>query len=301
MAIIGVGPSIGMSLARRFGREGYRIGLVSRSQANLDAYVKELADLSIESVGFSADVYDRPGLVSAIEKIVSHFGPIDVLEYSPLMSMDSLVNVLSLDVEHAQSQLDMQVLGAITCVRAVLDGMLQKGDGALLFTLGASAYSSAPSHSNGALGVVAMKQYALMLNTALEPKGIYAGCLAIGQPPHPDEIADIYWEKVQKRQPCETLYGDPRVHAAYEVLLAQGVGRVYPPGLIGKLPTPRNDRERNIYLIGLYHMAECAQILGEGQEKVDEVAEIAESIGGNRSAPLFGANIDLAFPPVTTV
>ncbi|KAF2802487.1 uncharacterized protein BDZ99DRAFT_468935 [Mytilinidion resinicola] len=289
-----------MSLARRFGREGYQIGLISRSQKKLDAYVKELSGLKIKSVGVPADVLDRDGLKAAIASVVTQLGPIDVLEYSPLLDMGSLVDVLFMDVEQAQPQLDMQILGAVTSVRAVLDGMIKKGDGALLFTLGASAYSSCPSHSNGSLGVVAMKQYALMLNTALKPKGVYAGCLAIGQPHDSDEIADIYWDKVQKKGPCETLYGDPRVQACYEILLAQGVGRVFPPGLVGKLPVPRDENEKNIFLIALQHIAKCAVILGEGQAKVDEMAELAESIGGDRNAPHFGGVVDKAFPQIST-
>jgi NAD(P)-dependent dehydrogenase (short-subunit alcohol dehydrogenase family) len=288
-----------MSLARRFGREGYQIGLISRSQEKLDGYVHELTGLKIKSLGATADVFDRAALKSAIAKIAAELGPIDVLEYSPLMDFGTLVDVLSMEVEHAQAQLDMQILGAVTSVRAVLDGMIKKGDGALLFTLGASAYSSCPSHSNGSLGVVAMKQYALLLNTALKPKGVYAGCLAIGQPPDSDEIADIYWKKVQNKGPCETLYGDPRIQACFEVLLAQGVGRVYPPGLVGKLPTPRDENEKNIFLIALKHIANCAVILNEGQAKVDEMAELAESIGGNKDAPHFGADVDKAMPKIT--
>jgi len=301
MLIVGVGPGIGMSLARRFGREGYQIGLISRSQKKLDGYVRELTGLKIKSLSATADVFDRTALKSAIAKITAELGPIDVLEYSPLMDFGTLVDVLSMEVEHAQAQLDMQILGAVTSVQAVLDGMIKKGDGALLFTLGASAYSSCPSHSNGSLGVVATKQYALMLNTALKPKGVYAGCLAIGQPHDSDEIADIYWKKVQNKGPCETLYGDPRIQACYEILLAQGVGRVYPPGLVGKLPTPRDENEKNIFLIALKHIANCAVILDEGQAKVDEMAELAESIGGNKDAPHFGADVDKAMPGITVL
>jgi len=300
LLVVGAGPGIGMSLAQRFGREGYQVGLISRSQKKLDGYVSELSALGIKSFATTADVFDREGLKSAIAKIVDHLGPIDVLEYSPLMDFSTLVDVISMDVEHAQPQLDIQVLGAITSVKAVLPDMIKKGDGALLFTLGASAYASCPSHANGSLGVVAMKQYAVLLNTALKPKGVFAGCLAIGRPHDSDEIADIYWNKVQNKGPCETLYGDPRIQGCYEVLQAQGVGRVHPPGLIGKLPTPRDDNEKNIFLISLKHIAKCAVILNEGQAKVDEMAELAESIGGDKNAPYFGGDLDKAFPKIST-
>jgi len=172
--------------------------------------VSELASLNIESIAFAADVHDLPAMLAAIEKIRALFCSIDILEYSPLIEMATLVSVLKRDAELVKKELEFSILGAIAAVNAVVNDMIKSGDGALLFTLGATAYMPGPSHASGALGVVAIKQYALNLHIALEPKGIYVGTLAIGQLFTPDEIAEIYWKKVQKRTSCETLYGDPR-------------------------------------------------------------------------------------------
>ena len=40
IVIIGAGPNLGMAVARRFGREGLAVGLVSRTQAKLDAVTR---------------------------------------------------------------------------------------------------------------------------------------------------------------------------------------------------------------------------------------------------------------------
>ncbi|OCK72806.1 NAD(P)-binding protein [Lepidopterella palustris CBS 459.81] len=301
MAIIGMGPRIGVSLAHKFGREGYRIGLVSRNQKSLDKYVKELANLGIESVGFAADVHDRPGLQSAIEKIVEHFGPIDVLEYSPMLDDYSLVDVMRLDVENAQYQLDMQLHGAITAVRTVVNDMIKKGDGALLFTLGVTANLPGPSHSNGAIGVAALRHYAIMLNMTLKFKGIYVGTISIGKDHIGDEIADIYWEKMHKRESCETIYGDPRIHGAYEVLTAMGIGQIFPPRLTGVLPKPQNEKERHTFLVALNHAADCARLLGaEGPAEIRRLEELAKAIGGDINAEFWGGDLDQCFPPMVT-
>src|SRR5271168_142276 len=42
LAIVGMGPQLGMAVARRFGREGYRLGLVARNQERLGVYVATL-------------------------------------------------------------------------------------------------------------------------------------------------------------------------------------------------------------------------------------------------------------------
>lgn len=300
IAIVGVGPSIGMSLARKFGREGYNVGLISRSKDKLAGYVDQLTKLGINAVAFPADVKDRAMLRGAIVNIEKHFGAIDVLEFSPLLDMYALVDVLVLDEEQAQEQIDFQLMAAITSVRAVLPQMIGRGAGALLFTLGASAYMPAPSHANGSLGVTALKQYALMLHMALKPKGIYVGSLAIGYIPDPDKIADIYWQKVQERKNCETLWGDPRFMTIYEELVMRGYGQVYPPQLLQELPEPKNEAERNLFLIALYHIR--GFILGmESNERHDELPHLtamAQRFGGDENAEYFGGNVDKVYPPI---
>jgi len=149
-------------------------------------------------------------MLAAIEKIRGRFGPIDSLESSPLINMAILISALKLDVEQIQKELQLSILGGVMAVNAVVDDMIKKGDGDLLFTLGATAYMPGLSHVSGALGVVAIKQYTLNLSMALGPSGIYVGTLAVGQPFQPDQIAEIYWEKLQKRTSYETLWGDPR-------------------------------------------------------------------------------------------
>ncbi|MGO4427734.1 SDR family NAD(P)-dependent oxidoreductase, partial [Streptomyces sp. MCAF7] len=44
IAIIGAGPGLGAAVARRFGREGYGIALISRDQDRLDALAAELGE-----------------------------------------------------------------------------------------------------------------------------------------------------------------------------------------------------------------------------------------------------------------
>ena len=44
LAIVGAGPGLGAAVARRFGREGFAIALVSRDQTKLDAMAAEFAD-----------------------------------------------------------------------------------------------------------------------------------------------------------------------------------------------------------------------------------------------------------------
>ena len=53
IAIVGAGPGLGQSIARRFGREGFAVALISRTQSRLDDMVAELASRGIEAAGFA--------------------------------------------------------------------------------------------------------------------------------------------------------------------------------------------------------------------------------------------------------
>ncbi|MFE5504773.1 SDR family NAD(P)-dependent oxidoreductase [Amycolatopsis japonica] len=79
LAIFGAGPVLGLSLARRFGREGFRIALVARTTENLDALVAELARDGVEASGFVADVYEPAQIAAAVTAI----GRIDAVAFNP--------------------------------------------------------------------------------------------------------------------------------------------------------------------------------------------------------------------------
>src|ERR687889_694925 len=56
IAILGAGPGLGLSIARRFGREGFAVALVSRTSARHPAYLQELE--GIDAHAYAADVPD---------------------------------------------------------------------------------------------------------------------------------------------------------------------------------------------------------------------------------------------------
>jgi short-subunit dehydrogenase len=61
IAIVGAGPGLGRSIAKVFGRNGFSVALVARTQEKLDGLAVELRKSGVEAVGFAADVMDRPG------------------------------------------------------------------------------------------------------------------------------------------------------------------------------------------------------------------------------------------------
>ncbi len=66
---------MGLSFAKRFGKEGFRLFMIARNEENLSALAKELSKSGIESDYFLADLYNKEQkfdyLVEALRLIYS--------------------------------------------------------------------------------------------------------------------------------------------------------------------------------------------------------------------------------------
>jgi short-subunit dehydrogenase len=225
IAIFGAGPALGLAVARRFGREGFRAALVARDRDHLDGMVRELADEGVEAAGFPADLTDRATAQGAVDVIEGRFGPIDVLEYSPGGDASFRMAPSQIEVETLVPLLDKFVLTPVALVGRVLPGMLERGDGGLLFALGASAKYPMPGLAASGMVLAALRNYAHTLHAELQPKGVYAGTLLIGaliegsaahrnasawggERPRmavvsAEDLADRYWDMFVKRDRVE--------------------------------------------------------------------------------------------------
>jgi NAD(P)-dependent dehydrogenase (short-subunit alcohol dehydrogenase family) len=217
IAIVGAGPGLGLAIARRFGHEGFRVALVSRTQPKLDALADRLAEDGIEAAGFPGDVLDRASLRAALAAAGERFGRIDVLEYSPAPDGAAAdlarVDVTQVTVENIQPQVEYYVYGGITAAQAVLPSMIGRGSGTLLFTTGASSLLTFPQMGNIGIGSAGLRNYVLALNAALADKGVYAAHVPLatwigsgGPETQPDTIAELYWELYTSRDQAERLY-----------------------------------------------------------------------------------------------
>ncbi|MGW4800593.1 SDR family NAD(P)-dependent oxidoreductase [Nonomuraea sp. NPDC004297] len=179
--VIGAGPGLGMSVAHRFGREGYAVALVSRTGSRHAGYLAALAEAGVEAAAFVADVRDRDRARAAVDAIGARFGAIDVLYYGPAITdLDTppapITGITVADVQDAMNV----VYPAVDLVGRVPPGMIERGGGGLLFAGGLSAVMPMPALGGLAISAAALRNYALTLNAALAGQGVYAGSLIIG-------------------------------------------------------------------------------------------------------------------------
>jgi short-subunit dehydrogenase len=180
IAIFGAGPALGMAVARRFGREGFRVALVARSRDRLDGMVAALAGEGLEAAAFPADLTDRASVLRAVDEIEARLGSVDVVQYSPAGGDHARMSPSEIDAATAATMLESSLLTPIALVNRLLPGMVERGDGGLLFALGGAAKYPIPRLAGGGMALAGLRNYAHTLHAELEPKGVYAGTLLIG-------------------------------------------------------------------------------------------------------------------------
>lgn len=208
IAIIGAGRGLGAAVARRFAREGFAVGLISRKQVHVDALAGELAEEGVDARGFAADVRDPSSIARALEQVTETLGPIEVLQYSPLPQKDFMRPVLETTPADLVGPVEFSIYGPVAAVHQVVPGMrfLGKDRGTILFVNGGSAVKPGRDVTGTSVAFAGQAAYAQLLHEALGEEGIQVSQLIIGgqivagdPDKSPEALAEHLWDLHAKR------------------------------------------------------------------------------------------------------
>jgi short-subunit dehydrogenase len=215
LVIVGAGPNLGLAVAKRFGREGFAVGLISRTESRLVELTAQLQLDGITTAGAAADIRDSDALANAIHKLAAELGPVEVLEYSPLPAPEFMKPVLETTVDDVRGPLEFSVLGAVAATQAVIGPMREAGRGTILFTTGGAAINPNPARAGVGISFAGEVAYARMLHDALRDHGIHvahtaiAGRIAPGADNEPEDVAEVLWIHHVDRHVFQTRLGMP--------------------------------------------------------------------------------------------
>jgi NADP-dependent 3-hydroxy acid dehydrogenase YdfG len=215
LVIVGAGPNLGLAVARRFGREDFAVGLVSRTESRLVELAGQLRLDGINVAGAAADIRDSEALAGAIGRLADELGPVEVLEFSPLPAPEFMKPILETTVDDVRGPLEFSVLGAVAATRAVIEPMREAGRGTILFTTGGAAVNPYPARAGVGVSFAGEVAYARMLHDAVRDDGIHvahiavAGRIAPGADNEPDDVAEVLWTHHVDRRVFQTRLGMP--------------------------------------------------------------------------------------------
>jgi len=234
--IVGAGPGLGLSVAKKFGSEGFNVALLARNPLKMDLMLNELRSMGITAEGFLADYLEPEELENALNAAIERFGFIDTVEIqmigtkgakSSSSTKDTLesrkvhasAGVIGLDSTEVMNWLECQMVPLIHIVNKMLPQMqLQRQNyvSGFIVTLGWSALWPGEVDDGGVnelpyhilrkvpcgVAFATVVKYLEFLNAQMHFDNIYATANVLaswikeGTPHNPDIIAADMYDRV---------------------------------------------------------------------------------------------------------
>lgn len=127
--ITGATAGFGAATARRFAKEGHKVVITGRRKERLDKMVSELGAERCHALNF--DVADRAACLAAVEGLPAAFAKIDVL-VNNAGGAKGLDPAQRANLDDWDWMVDVNIKGMAYMARAVLPGMVARGDGVII-------------------------------------------------------------------------------------------------------------------------------------------------------------------------
>ena len=194
--ILGAGPGLSASVARRFGRESFAVTLVARREQALADLANDLRGAGISVDTATDDAADPHGFRTALEALAERITPGVVVYNAALITSD---NVLTSDTDYLLSAYAVDALGAISAAQVFTPAMRQAGSGTFLATGGYAGVTPQPDYATISLGKAGLRAAVSLMHDELKADGVHAtsitigGAIAPGPAIDPERIAETYW------------------------------------------------------------------------------------------------------------
>ncbi len=172
--ITGGSKGIGLACALGFLREGARVSLVSRDQANLDQAQRTLGEqlegASARVAIYAADLKLPSEAIEALDAAEANFGPVDVLVNSAGAAKRTPPDLLDAMVWH--EAMEAKYFTTIHMIDPVVKRMGQRGRGAIVNIVGAGGKVASPVHMPGGAANAALMLVSAGMAVAYAPRGM---------------------------------------------------------------------------------------------------------------------------------
>ena len=187
--ITGAGRGIGREIALAFAREGARLALAARGEAELEQTVAAVSEAGGEAIALRTDVTSQIATERMARRTVERFGSIDVLVNNAGIS-GPIGSLQDNDIAEWVDTINVNLTGTFLVCRAIVPVMLEQGSGKIINLSGAgvaNAWSNMSAYCSSKAAVVRMTE---VLAQELEDKGITVNALG------PGSVHTSMWEKM---------------------------------------------------------------------------------------------------------
>ena len=172
--VAGVGPGLGIALARRFAREGYRVAMLARSRERLAALATEAPE---RLVPIPCDVTDPAQVSAAFEETEGRLGSLVCAIFNAgAYRRGSILDIAPKDFEHCWR---VGAFAGFLIGQAAAQRMVARGSGTILFTGATASLRGGANFANLASPKFALRALAQSMARELGPRGIHVAHVII--------------------------------------------------------------------------------------------------------------------------
>jgi 3-oxoacyl-[acyl-carrier protein] reductase len=192
--VTGGSRGIGRATALTLAREGCKVAICARGQDTLDATLKELADVSPNVWGTTADVTSSEDVERFVSEAAENAGGIDIVVCN--VGGSSGGGILDATDEEWMATLDLNLLHSVRVIRAVAPLMKEGGGGSVVMVSSISGWKPGPGAQ---YGTAKASEIFLASSLALElaPLGIRVNTVSPGSIMFPGGG----WDRYQQSDP----------------------------------------------------------------------------------------------------
>lgn len=121
--VTGAQRGLGAAIAKQLGKDGFRLALVARSAAALEAFAEELRAEGYDAKAYPADVSDAAAVDAVVKSVVTDFGRLDAVVNNAGITRDGLL--LRMKDEDWDAVLNINLKSVFLTTRAALRHLLK--------------------------------------------------------------------------------------------------------------------------------------------------------------------------------
>lgn len=157
--VTGAGKGIGRAVAIALANEGVHVGLIARTENDLQSVSKIIQALGVNAAFAIADVSDIQSVNKAVEKLQKELGNIDILINNA--GTGTFGKFLELEPSEWENQIKINLFGVYYVTRAVLPQMIERKTGDIInisSTAGLKGSALTSAYSASKFGVMGLTE-----------------------------------------------------------------------------------------------------------------------------------------------